>query len=214
MTESEPTLVSIHIPKTGGSTLLTILEQVYGNRLQLAYGDERDTLVEHPLCYHGHAVLDNFAAALNALAKARWITFLREPLSSAVSFYHYGVSRGTVQEVGLRQWLTGKQEFCWPNPPVYNHNRFSKWIARARTSWEQFDIICITEYFNDSIRLISQELNWPEVDCTSQNVGSYDDPDLSGSTIEEFRRLNSEDYHVYGKAVKRLQSQQGGAGNA
>ena len=42
----EVTLVSVHIPKTGGMTLLSILQQVYVGHLQLAYEDERDTIVE------------------------------------------------------------------------------------------------------------------------------------------------------------------------
>ena len=103
MSDSAIVLVSIHIPKTGGSTLLTILQQVYAGRLQLAYGDERDKAVECPLCYHGHAVIDKFADALNALPNARWMTFLRDPLRSAVSLYHYGVRRGTIQDMGLNE---------------------------------------------------------------------------------------------------------------
>lgn len=155
MIDSEVTLVSVHIPKTGGMTLLSILQQVYVGHLQLAYEDERDTIVEKPLCYHGHAVLDKFANNLAALPNVKWMTFLRDPLRSAVSLYHYGVKHGTIREMGLDQWLTGTEMFCWPDPPAYNHNRFSKWIGRARTSWDQFDLIGLTEYFDESIQLAS-----------------------------------------------------------
>ena len=37
MIDPEVTLVSVHIPKTGGMTLLSILQQVYVGHLQLAY---------------------------------------------------------------------------------------------------------------------------------------------------------------------------------
>ena len=204
MSIPQTTLISIHIPKTGGTTLLNILQQVYMERLQLAYNDERDVIVESPLCYHGHAVLDNFCDVLYKLPNTRWVSFLRDPLRSAISLYHYGISQGTVQEIGIHNWLTSTETFCWPNPPGYNHNRFSKWIARAKTSWDQFDIVGITEYFDQSIDLISRELNWPVIEYSSRNVGSYKSPELSDSIIEEFKRLNSNDYQIYDKAVKRL----------
>lgn len=207
MIDSEFTLVSVHIPKTGGMTLLSILQQVYVGHLQLAYEDERDTIVEKPLCYHGHAVLDKFANNLAALPNVKWMTFLRDPLRSAVSLYHYGVKHGTIREMGLDQWLTGTEMFCWPDPPAYNHNRFSKWIGRARTSWDQFDLIGLTEYFDESIQLASEVLGWPDVEYTSQNVRTYGDPNLNESTINVFRRLNSDDYIVYDKAIRRLQGQ-------
>ena len=207
MIDSEVTLVSVHIPKTGGMTHLSILQQVYVGHLQLAYEDERDTIVEKPLCYHGHAVLDKFANNLAALPNVKWMTFLRDPLRSAVSLYHYGVKHGTIREMGLDQWLTGTEMFCWPDPPAYNHNRFSKWIGRARTSWDQFDLIGLTEYFDESIQLASEVLGWPDVEYTSQNVGTYGDPNMNESTINVFRRLNSDDYIVYDKAIRRLQGQ-------
>lgn len=65
MIDPEVTLVSVHIPKTGGMTLLSILQQVYVGHIQLAYEDERDTIVEKPLCYHGHAVLDKNESTIN-----------------------------------------------------------------------------------------------------------------------------------------------------
>ena len=79
MIDSEVTLVSVHIPKTGGMTLLSVLQQVYVGHLQLAYEDERDTIVENPLCYHGYAVLDKFANDLAALPDVKWNVSARSP---------------------------------------------------------------------------------------------------------------------------------------
>jgi len=208
MNTAETILVSIHIPKTGGSTLLAILQQVYGDRLQLAYGDDRDKSVERPLCYHGHAVLDSYGDLVTNLPGARWLTFLRDPVRSAISLFHYGVKRGTVQEIDLCKWLTGKEKFCWPNPPNYNHNRFSKWIARAKLSWDGFDFIGITELFDKSVRLLSAALDWPAVQYAPENVGTYGEPVLPDSIVGEFKCLNADDYRVYNRALNRLQSQQ------
>jgi len=142
------------------------------------------------------------------------MTFLRDPLRSAVSLYHFGLKHGTIQDMGLTKWLTGREDFSWPNPPAHNHNRYSKWIARTRASWDRFDIIGITEYFDDSIRFISRELNWGRVKYKSQNVGSYNEPELSDSVIEEFRRLNAGDYQIYDGAIQRLQNQTSDASDA
>jgi hypothetical protein len=41
MTEPQPLYVSLHIPKTGGSTFRQILQAKFGDRLQYAY-EERE----------------------------------------------------------------------------------------------------------------------------------------------------------------------------
>src|SRR5215211_1430214 len=94
----EPLLVSLHIPKTAGSTLLRVFAQQFGDRLQRAYQPPvpgrlpTDTDgwpdIEQPLCIHGHAVLERFPWVRD-LPDARFVMFLRDPLAGALSLWRY-----------------------------------------------------------------------------------------------------------------------------
>jgi hypothetical protein len=207
MIDTKNTLVSLHLAKTGGMTLTNVLQQVYADQIQYSYGDERDAKVENPLCYHGHFILNNFADELLAKPKIKLMTFLRDPLKTAISTYYFGVKYKSIKAMGLDKWLTRTEEFCWPNPPSYSHNCFSNFINHTEEWFNPIDIIGITEYFDESIKHAANILGWPDVEYESQNVGSYKAPDLSEATIHTFYQLNAEDYKLYDSVVKRLLNQ-------
>src|SRR5205085_7394836 len=95
---TEPLLVSLHIPKTAGVTLLHVLAERFGDRFQRAYqppilGREPTETdgwpdIADPQCIHGHAVLERFRWVLDR-PEARFITFLRDPLAGAISLWRY-----------------------------------------------------------------------------------------------------------------------------
>ena len=98
--EVGPLYVSLHIPKTGGSTLLHVFIAKFSNRLQRAYRPPQQGLpktesdgwpdIPRPQCIHGHAVMNRFADLVRNHPNTCWITFLRDPFLSAISSY-YGV---------------------------------------------------------------------------------------------------------------------------
>ncbi len=75
-----PLYLSLHIPKTGGSSFRQILEQRFGDRLQRAY-DEREgwPILSDPACIHGHGVFKYFMDAINAHPEVKWLTFFGIP---------------------------------------------------------------------------------------------------------------------------------------
>lgn len=190
------TLVSIHIPKTGGSTFTAILKHIYADKLQLAYGDRRDVIRTNPQCFHGHKIIKKFSQEVHALENAKWITFLRKPLNSAISSYYYHLGK---QVLGLEQWLLHSDK-----TKGYNHNRYNKRLEKCDKTWEEFAVIGVTEYYAASLNKISELLNWPEIDYQSKNIGSYTPPNLSADVIAEFEQLNQQDYILYRNAVQTL----------
>lgn len=102
-----PILLHLHIPKTGGSSLTTLLEQEYGDGYcrvpnwrqstpsvwQAEWG-EAETL-RRMACISGHYYF-GFWRALNAelsdemcIERPVFLTFVREPVDRLLSLYHY-----------------------------------------------------------------------------------------------------------------------------
>lgn len=206
MAENLKALVSLHIPKTGGTTLMSILRDVYGDRIQFSYRNEMDVPVDNPLCYHGHALMDDYSEVFQ-IERAAWIIFLRDPLSSAISLYHYSKKHGEIAEEEIERWLVSEKPFCWPQSVSYNHNRFTKWIERARGRWENFQAVGITECFDESISYISKILEWPPIQYSTQNVGDYEKVDLPDEVVSRFKELNASDYNIYNSAKRFLLTQ-------
>jgi hypothetical protein len=86
-------LVSVHIPKTGGATLLRTLRRKYGRRLLLDYphhhnlrGKVKQTILNlaawPPKAVHGHFPASKYEGS-------RLITFVRDPVERRISTYHY-----------------------------------------------------------------------------------------------------------------------------
>ena len=202
--------VSVHVPKTGGSTLREILRQKFGDKLQLVY-DKRDghLIIRNPLCIHGHGYSD-FSSLITSHANVKWITFLRDPLSAAISMYYFlkGSHRNhrgeksVFDDPGLEKWLTYPGPFRWPNPPGPNHNRYTKWFDTRPIS--EFDFVGLTEHFDESLLVLYREFEWEPLLYERINVGSYAEPQLSSDVKDRFKELNTDDYGLYDKAMTSL----------
>ncbi len=88
-----PVLLSLHIPKTAGSTFSRLLGEVFGDGLFLQYWVTTDRqgrpVADFPAgtrCVHGHMHLDRLAERFPGAALATWV---REPVQRLVSFYQY-----------------------------------------------------------------------------------------------------------------------------
>ncbi len=88
-----PVLLSLHIPKTAGSTFSRLLAELFGDSLFLQYWETTDShgrpVADFPAatrCIHGHMLLDRQVERFPGAALATWV---REPVQRLVSFYHY-----------------------------------------------------------------------------------------------------------------------------
>ncbi len=190
---SDPLYVSVHIPKTAGTTLRSALRSRFGNRLQEAYEDHPDlTRIEAPQCIHGHDVFTMFGAEIARHPNTKWITFLREPLAVAISLYFH--CRRTLgpedfKDRGLVHWLTHSEEYRWPDPPCYGHDQYQlQWVRDCERSFEQFDFVGITEQFDESILILCDRFNWDVLRYHPENAGGYGFPRLDDSVIDRFMK--------------------------
>jgi hypothetical protein len=101
-------IISIHVPKTGGTSLQEILKADFQSRLMLDYGDwasfnspevnarrllrasqmreRRDELVRRYDVIHGHFIADKY---LGLFPQEDFIAFFRDPFQQALSSYYY-----------------------------------------------------------------------------------------------------------------------------
>ncbi|MCY3738974.1 MAG: sulfotransferase family 2 domain-containing protein [Gemmatimonadaceae bacterium] len=205
-------VVSLHIPKTGGSTLGRILETRFADKLQRAYQPPREGLsktgsdgwpdLAEPQCIHGHSVIDRFGSVIRGHPNVRWITMLREPLSSAISIYHHKrnyqpwdpSSEETFEDEGLDTFLD----------KGYNHNRYQQWLTMAEMTVRKFSFVGIMEMFDESMFLMYKELDWEPIHYDVVNRGNYDrsSTGIGREARERFTDRNLDDYRIYQEAVE------------
>ena len=89
--ENYPTILSIHIPKTAGTTFRELLQEYYGDRLCFFYGALKNPACEpiaalpiNTKCLHGHFYIEDYRAAL---PQAKCIAWIRDPVERVVSEY-------------------------------------------------------------------------------------------------------------------------------
>lgn len=197
--------VSVHISKTGGTTLTKILKNHFGDDLQLSYAKEKGPKAENPKCIHGHKVLSHFPN-IHKNENSAWFTFIREPLATAISSYNYIKTRpeAEFEDKGMRTYLTHSEKPQWPNPPGYTHNRYVRNVYRLSQLNREFDFIGITERFDESIFIMFWLFQWDHVRYKITNRGNYTPPKIEDDIVEKFNALNQKDYTLYRQVNEKL----------
>ncbi len=203
-------LVSFHEGKTAGSSLMNILKEVYTPSIQFFYGDHRDTEVADPMCFHGHLVR---RAVQHQLRRAPLITFYREPLDRAISFFFYQMDLYKLTPDDFLPWLELRRDYSTVDPKTGEIRTLVRPSCKnAMTGcgfrYESFDLIGITEHFELSAKLMGQLLNWPDgLDLLSrENVGVKRPAaiELDDEVVQRYKHRYAADYELYNRAKKEL----------
>lgn len=82
-------MVSVHVPKTAGSSFTLTLHHIFGNRLWLDHGVPADP-PSWAVCVHGHATADD---RLGQYPDAPLVAWVRDPVERLLSQWRYWVRR-------------------------------------------------------------------------------------------------------------------------
>src|SRR5437762_9155277 len=103
--KSHPELISLHIPKTGGTSFRNILKSVYGDDQVVNFEIETNGVIrlnEIPFhkkylpdvkVIHGHFVYETFFNSFKLPEGYKIITWVRDPVKRVISNFYYLESR-------------------------------------------------------------------------------------------------------------------------
>ncbi|MEN8223765.1 MAG: sulfotransferase family 2 domain-containing protein [Bacteroidota bacterium] len=207
-------LVSLHIPKTAGTSFRNILKEVYGEehvaridiRSQVELNEEVFTgskLKRGIHVLHGHFSCKHLTNNFDISRKAPFITWIREPAERVISNYYY-LEKVLINEVneeakGLNILSKMQKSLIEYASAEANRNRISKFLHGMAP--EEFYFIGLTEHYKEDLEQLSDMLGWKDFKIFEHNI-TGDKPEIDEETLDKIRRLNEVDYEIYEQAIE------------
>lgn len=207
-------LVSIHLPKCGGTSLAEGLQSLFGDGFHAHYlGEDERTLPprverEAGVCVHGHffhhalplGVGDYYPQA------GQFITVLREPLEMMLSSYFFQRKLGAElpdTPAGYLQSVLG-----WARLFHYRSLPFDVWADDAIERLEErFVWVGVTEDLQGSFDRLAARLGRPAVILPRRNTAPRTLPlDHVEAWRAAFRKRFREEYRLYDHCAQWLRS--------
>jgi hypothetical protein len=210
-------LLSVHVPKTGGTSFRAVLERVYGAaQIHTVYPEPRDLVatederwfadslalcrrrVDSPRVVHGHYLLTWYAERFPHAIRIAW---LRHPVDRLVSFYHMWremdlwPSSSPLQRA-VREGRLDLLDFA--RSPAMRDQVTSRFLGEPAARGLAF--IGIQERFDQDLQRLSARLGWPRLEAPRTNVNQsreYAARSIDGETRAEIARLNPADMDLY-----------------
>ncbi|MFP4370247.1 MAG: sulfotransferase family 2 domain-containing protein [Bacteroidota bacterium] len=215
--KSKP-LISLHIPKTGGTSFTEVLRNWYGDNLYLHYSHLYDDRVPRKfkikegflfkkykpgVCIHGHFNMNMKQGAVHYYPFVdQFITILRDPFKKMLSNYHFTklqVDRGEyvipqrlkMLELTLEEYVSTKRNSYFNFfPRKINRKNYRELIDKY------FIYIGLMEDYQTSVDILSDKLGFESIPVPHKN-STKKEVAISDWAKQEFNRNHEFEYEVY-----------------
>ncbi|HIK31137.1 MAG TPA: sulfotransferase family 2 domain-containing protein [Oscillatoriales cyanobacterium M59_W2019_021] len=207
----EVEIISVHVPKTAGTTFGNILQRIYGvEGVFLDYpwsnfitsGEQQQPVK----AIHGHFPASKYQDFPDRVKRITWI---RNPIDRLVSHYFYWKSLPISPQTGeLHRYVVENQLGLIDFAKISAlQNHISKWYIDIDLS--HFHFVGIHEFFKEDWQALCEILGVNNLEATLQNPNL--DPEYRAfkkspeyrSMLLELIGLNSEDMQLYQSAMQK-----------
>lgn len=206
-----PIVISIHIPKCGGTSFRTVLKRLYSDRLWLNYGEvfaqyqARNELVpKQTACIHGHFLADAFDGVF---PNSELVTWVRHPVQRVASRYYHLLRSPDMRDTCClelhRRGLTLIEfaELDWMQ------NEMTRYLS-GKTR-QDFSFIGVSERFSESLKIFGEYMAVSlDIPPPMENVNptriraNYE---LTRRTHDRLLELNTRDMALYQESLAWLE---------
>jgi len=219
-------IVSVHLPKTAGTSFNRALIQALGSRLSEDYGDMYRvqkspklaflwSCIKLPLyaskdyqgieCIHGHLMPFKFLL-LEKKLDIKYITWFRDPVERIASHYYYW-KKGPAKTVEMPELHIRMLEEDWTLEKFVFSNELRNLYSRYLAGFpiEKFSFIGLTENYATDIKLLSESVFGIDLENIRSNItqkretSNYINDLALRREIEKFHR---KDMDLYLKALR------------
>ena len=218
---SKSIIISVHLPKTAGSSFLQALQSHFGSRLKRDYGDyplhessgerirhalERgDEFVTNRLdetaCVHGHFLPIKYRA-LDGVRDTTYVTWMREPVDRLISHYHYWIatyqpstSAPLHRRVVEEEWTL--EDFCMSEEL---RNVYAAFLWNFPL--ERFAFVGVMEHFDEDLDDFALRFLGSRLAKHRENIRGSAATPPTPATRQRIETFHEEDVLLYHKAVE------------
>jgi hypothetical protein len=204
-------LIFMHIPKTGGTTLSSIIQKQYNKNVVLIRNNDMNVKdIEKSNSLMGHL----YFGIHHKLSKpCTYITMMRDPVERVISFYFYiketelHPHHAEVNKMSFNEFINSK-EYDFNNLQTrYFCGGSSPDLEQAKeTINKHFSVVGIAEMFDDSLSLMKRRLKWNNIEYQRINVNKNRPlkKDLPANILSHITQNNTLDLELYKYAKERL----------
>lgn len=215
-------LISIHIPKTAGTSFFHTLKKQYGEKKVVRIDHHpkgkptekirinkieksKAYIYQNPKVIHGHFNMAQLQEHIDLAHDVPIITWLRDPAERVISNYFY-LSKRLEEELDERKKKLDilakmKRSLLEYAQNERNQNRISKFLNGV--ALEDFFFIGLVENYNEDVQELGKKLNWTAIEVVEHNrTGKKNKSQVEESVKEIIRFYNQADYELYNQALE------------
>ncbi len=202
-------LVSIHIPKTGGSSFHKILQQQYAENQLFSFekriGSDQSNMKTHQdliakipeqvMCIHGHFHHSELKPYLQQFPDTKLVTWLRNPIERVISHYYFLMQRISKNTNDKERYLENVSllEFAECDS---RKNLIHRYLQGSDLN--SFFFIGILENFAKDISSLSHRLGWVLSNADFHEKNNIQNKyEVDEKTRRHIKELNKKDFKIY-----------------